>query len=298
MIVLIIVVINTIGSVPLLISLAAKSIAEPDVFTEFSKNTGNPGILGLDPNIALLVMVFPFITGLIAFILLVKPLHNRTFAKTVNGTRKIRWRRFFISAAVWIALQSIFLLFYFKSDPANFTVNNTTISLFILIALSLLIIPFQASFEEVLFRGYFMQGIACLAGNRWFPLIVTSLLFGLLHAFNPEVKEYGFLTMIPQYVLFGLIFGLITLVDDGIEAAMGAHTANNIFVCIMVTQKSSALQTPALFEQHTIYPWTDFLGLFLTGIVFFIILKIIFRWDNLSIIFQKVKKREKEVQIL
>lgn len=292
MIVLIIVILNSIGSIPLLISLAAKSITEPDVFKEFSNNTGNLSLLGLDPNLGLFVMVFPFITGLFAFILLVKPLHKRTFANTVNGTKKIRWRRFFISAAVWIMLQAIFLFFYFKSDPANFTINNTSISLFILIALSLLIIPFQASFEEVLFRGYFMQGFAFLAGNRWFPLIITSLLFGLLHAFNPEVKEYGFMTMIPQYVLFGLIFGLITLADDGIEAAMGAHTANNIFVCIMVTQKSAALQTPALFEQHNIYPWTDFLGLLLTGIVFFFILKVIFKWNTLSVIFRKVTKKE------
>ena len=63
--------------------------------------------------------------------------------------------------------------------------------------------------------------------------------------------------MMPQYVLFGLIFGIITVLDDGIEAAIGAHAANNIFLCIMVTNDSSALQTPAVYEQHNIYPWTE-----------------------------------------
>ncbi len=77
-------------------------------------------------------------------------------------------------------------------------------------------------------------------------------------ALNPEVKEYGFLTMMPQYILFGLIFGVITILDDGIEAAMGAHTVNNVFICIMVTNKSSALQTPALYEQKNVFPWTEF----------------------------------------
>ena len=99
---------------------------------------------------------------------------------------------------------------------------------------------------------------------------MTSVLFGLMHSLNPEVKEFGFLTMMPQYILFGLIFGIITIMDDGIEAAMGAHAANNIFLCIMVTNKASALQTPALYEQINIYPWTEFAGLFFTGIVFII----------------------------
>ena len=80
--------------------------------------------------------------------------------------------------------------------------------------------------------------------NRWFPLIMTSILFGLMHGLNPEVKEFGLLTMMPQYILFGLIFGIITILDDGIEAAMGAHAANNIFLCIMVTNKVISIANP------------------------------------------------------
>jgi uncharacterized protein len=292
LIALLIAVLNTIGAVPLLIALAVRSVSDPTVITKLAANTQDLSVLGLDPNMALFVMIFPFIAGLIAFILLVKPLHDRSFSNTVNGAGKIRWNRFFISAAVWLVLQVIFLFVYLKFDPGNFTLNNKTASLITLTLVTLLIIPFQASFEEVLFRGYFMQGFAVLVKNRWFPLLMTSVLFGLLHAFNPEVKEYGFLTMMPQYVLFGLIFGIITIVDDGIEAAMGAHTANNVFVCIMVTQESAALQTPALFEQHQVYPWTDFMGLLLTGIVFFLILKVIFKWGNLSILTDRISKKE------
>ncbi len=83
---------------------------------------------------------------------------------------------------------------------------------------------------------------------------MTSLLFALMHGLNPEVKEYGFLNMMPQYILFGLIFGTITILDDGVEAAMGAHTANNVFLCIMVTNKSSALQTAAYYKQAASIP--------------------------------------------
>jgi membrane protease YdiL (CAAX protease family) len=117
---------------------------------------------------------------------------------------------------------------------------------------------------------------------------MTSLLFGLMHALNPEVKEYGFFNMMPQYIVFGLIFGIITILDDGIEAAMGAHAANNVFLCIMVTNQSSALQTQALYIQQNVYPWTEFAGLALSGTVFIIILKMIFKWETFSLLFKKI----------
>jgi membrane protease YdiL (CAAX protease family) len=279
---------NTIGAVPVLITLLSKLGSNPTVFSQFSANPNNFGIIGLNPNTGFLLMMFPFISGLIVFILLVKPLNNRTIRITINGTEKIRWNRFFISGGVWLVLSALYLLFYLKLDPANFAINNKSASLIILSVISVLFIPFQAAFEEILFRGYLMQGFAALIRRRWFPVIMTSILFGLLHAFNPEVKEYGFFTMIPQYIVFGLIFGIITILDDGIEASMGAHSANNIFLCIMVTNQSSALQTPALYVQSTIHPWSEFAALIVVGIIFILILKIIFRWQKISLLFDKI----------
>jgi hypothetical protein len=279
---------NTIGAVPLLIALVIKSGSNPAVFSQIAANPNDFSVIGLDPNVGLLLMLFPFIAGLIAFVLLVKPLNNRTLKMTVNGTSTIRWRKFFISAAVWLVLSALYLFFYLKLDPSNFTINNKTTTLIILSVFSVIFIPFQAAFEEVLFRGYLMQGFAAVVRNRFFPLIMTSVLFGLMHAFNPEVKEFGFFTMIPQYIIFGMIFGIITILDDGIEAAMGAHTANNIFLCIMVTSESSALQTPALYQQFRIHPWTEFLALIVTGILFIFILNMIFRWNNFSLLFRKI----------
>jgi uncharacterized protein len=284
----ILIVANTIGSLPLILAVVLKSVANPEVLSQLASNPNDYSVIGTDPNLMLVMMLLPSITGLIAFALLVKPLNNRTLKETINGTGKIRWSRFFISALVWLILSAIYLFVWLKLDPSNFSINNKTISLLILSVISLSLIPFQAAFEEVLFRGYLMQGFAALLRNRWFPLLMTSVLFGLMHSLNPEVKEYGFLTMMPQYILFGLIFGIITILDNGIEASMGAHTANNAFLCIMVTNKSSALQAPALYVQHNISPWTEFAGLLVTGIVFVLVLKIIFQWDDFSIIFKKI----------
>ena len=284
---------NTIGAIPLIISISGKAATDPSVISDLATNPNDFTVIGLDPNVSFMMMLFPFVVGLAAFFLLVRPLHGRTMPETINGRKRFRWNRFFISGFVWILLSAIYLIIYLKVDPSNFSLNSPPVkTLIILLIISLVFIPFQAAFEEVLFRGYLMQGFAVLFRNRWMPVILTSLFFGLMHAFNPEVREFGFFTMIPQYMVFGLVFGVVAIADDGIESAIGAHTANNIFLCIMVTHKSSALQTPAVYEQLNIFPWGEFLALLITGTLFIIILRAVFKWEDMSILFGKISAPE------
>jgi membrane protease YdiL (CAAX protease family) len=287
---------NTIGAFPLLIAYISKAASDPDVIAKIASNPNDLGVLGLEPNLGFFMMLFPFLIGLLAFILLVKPLNNRTFKMTINGTGIFRWNKLFTSALVWLILSAAYFFMYLKANPSNFILQNTSKTLILLIIVTLIFVPFQAAFEEVLFRGYLMQGSAVLTGNRWLPIVITSMLFGLMHAFNPEVEEFGFFIMMPQYILFGLIFGIITVLDDGIEAAIGAHAANNIFLCIIVTHQSSALQTPAIYEQQNVYPWTEFTALFITGIIFIIVLKAIFKWDTFSLLLSKVEPKPQSDQ--
>ncbi len=290
MIAVVIIATNTIGGLPFLIAYAVKLLSNTAGLSQAAETPFNINALGIDPIISLAMLIFPFIIGLLAFALLMKPLHNKTLKNVINGTARIRWDRFFISASVWLLLAALYLLVIIKVNPENFLISNKSKSIIILAIVSIILIPFQAGLEEILFRGYFMQGFAVIFKNRWFPLVMSSLLFGLLHSFNPEVKAFGFLVMMPQYILFGLLFGLITIFDDGIEAAMGAHTANNIFLCIFITNKSASLQTPALFEQLIINPLTDFISLLLMGLIFIFILAKLFGWANYSILFEKIKK--------
>jgi membrane protease YdiL (CAAX protease family) len=280
---------NFIGGIPLLVVYMLQAIGNPEVLDKLAANSSDMSALGIDQNISLTLVLIPFLAGLGAFWLLIKPLNGRSFTETINGTGKIRWNRFFISGIIWLVLSFIYLVVYLKADPSNFSVNNNTFTLVILAIVALVLIPFQAGFEEVLFRGYLMQGFTHLINKRWFPLIMSSLTFGLLHSFNPEVKEFGFLTMMPQYILFGLIFGIITIRDDGIEAALGAHAANNIFLSVTVTNKSAALQTDALYVQENIYPWFEFAALAVVSLIFILILKMIFKWGNFSLLFKKVE---------
>jgi len=269
---------NTIGALPLIAAIAVNAAADLSILDTSSGNIADMSVFGIEPNLALVLMIFPFVVGLITVALLMKPLHGRTFRSLINGVSSCRWSRVIISFLLWASLMAVYLVLNLKFDASNFTLHNTGNSLILLAVIALLLMPFQTTFEEVLFRGYLMQGLGVAARNKWFPLIVTSLLFGLMHAMNPEIKEFGFLTMMPQYISFGLLFGIISVLDNGIELAVGAHAANNIFLSIFVTQKASTLQTVAMFEQQTVHPWTEFLYLIIISLIFVGTLFIIYKW--------------------
>ena len=280
---------NSVGAIPMIIGYAVKAATEPEAISRLASDPKNLSQLGFDANLTLVMLLFPFLAGLVAYFFLVKPLNGRTFIQTINGNSSIRWKRIFISGVIWIVLSAVYLIVYKGADPSNFRLNNTSGTLFWLVLISLLLIPFQAALEEIIFRGYLMQGFTVLFRKRWIPVIITAVLFGILHAWNPEIEEYGFFTMIPQYITFGLLFGIITVFDDGIEIAIGAHTANNIFLSIMVTNSSSILQTPAVYEQINIDPRIEFGALVITAAAFFLFMKAIFKWENLTVLFRKTE---------
>jgi membrane protease YdiL (CAAX protease family) len=277
---------NVIGALPL----AAVILTSTLDGSPLPQKGGMPDFeaMGINLNVSFVLNIIPFLLGLLTIILLVKPLHNRSFQTVVNGGRKTRWGRLFMSALVWIVVSAVWMIYSLRSDPGNFRINNTSTSLIVLAVLALTLIPFQAAFEEILFRGYLMQGFAVLARNRWIPIVVTSLLFGLMHGLNPEVQQYGFFTMMPQYIFFGLVFAVLVMFDDGIEMAIGAHAANNIFLSVLITHDDMALQTPALYEQTEIYPWKEFAGLVVMSVVFLVIMAIIYRWKDIRKLYARI----------
>jgi hypothetical protein len=141
---------NTIGGIPLLIALGLKSAADPGIIEQLAENPNDLTVLGLDPNLYLLTMLFPFLIGFVTFVLLIRPLNHRGLLTIINGTDKFRWNRFFISALVWIIISAIYLFAFLKIDPTNFVLNNRSITIVPLILISVFLIPFQAAFEELI----------------------------------------------------------------------------------------------------------------------------------------------------
>lgn len=278
---------NTIGAIPLLAVMMYKMMKNDGMAGLNPQNLMDLSGLGISSNLGLFLMIIPFIAGLAALILLFRPFHHRTAAEVINGTKRIRWKRFFTGVIVWGILLALYLIIDYLIDPANYEVRFDIATFLPLILISVLFIPFQTTFEELAFRGYLAQGVGAWTHSRWWVIVIPSVIFGLLHSMNPEVTKYGFAIMMPQYILFGCVFGLISVLDDGIELAMGVHAVNNTFLSIFVTNSSSALQTSALLEQHEMNPYKELLMLVVSSAILIFILAKKYKW-NFSILNKRI----------
>jgi putative uncharacterized protein yyaK len=269
---------NTVGAIPLFIILITQWIQNPKPLTDINSFSQESMMSGIDSNLYLASMAFSFVVFLAVAIWIIKMFHGRSWTEVINGTKRVRWSRFFVGLAVWGVLQVGSFAINYMTDPDNFEFRFEPVRFILLTIISLTMLPIQSSCEEFVFRGYLAQGVASWTGSRLWALLIPSVLFALLHSPNPEVAKYGFGVMMANYFLIGLTFGLISLLDDGIELAMGAHSINNILGSILMTYEGSALRTDALFKAKIINPGEDLLMGILFSAVFIGILAFIYKW--------------------
>lgn len=198
-----------------------------------------------ESNFYLVLMLFTFIGGLLVLWLVVKFLHKQNWTQLTTSRPKIDWGRIFFAFMIWGLFSIITTGIAYFAVPEMFEVNFKLLPFLGLFAITLLLLPLQTSFEEYFFRGYIMQGLGVVAGNRWVPLVVTSLAFGLMHIVNPEIEKIGY-SIISVYIGLGFFLGIITLMDEGLELALGFHAANNMIIALLVTADWTALQTNSI----------------------------------------------------
>jgi membrane protease YdiL (CAAX protease family) len=229
-----------VGSIPLLgimfyFTFKGKTITDP---FELSS------LIGSNPFLALILI--SFVVSMIALVLWVRHLHKQPLLNLITARKKIDWRRIRFAFLLWgIVIVALTLLDYYE-NPQDYVVNFKPLPFLVLLLLAVVFIPIQTSFEELLFRGYLMQGVGLVSGKRWVALLVTSLCFGLLHSFNPEIAKLGY-SAILIYISMGFFFGIITLMDEGTELALGFHAVNNLVTALLVTANWTAFQTESIF---------------------------------------------------
>ena len=200
-----------------------------------------------DPNLNLVFVLLPFAGGLLALLLAVKYLHKQSITHLTTTRKKIDWKRFWFIFFIWGIVSSGIVLLDYYMAPEDYELNFQLVPFLVLCVIAILLVPLQTSFEEYLFRGYLMQGIGVLVKNKWVPLILTSLVFGLLHIANPEVDKLGYVIMV-YYIGTGLFLGIMTLMDEGLELSLGFHAANNLFTALLVTADWTAFQTHSVLK--------------------------------------------------
>ena len=201
----------------------------------------------LESNLNLFLMLLSYAAGLLGVLFVVKYLHEQSLRSLTTSRSKIDWRRFGFAFLFWGIISSTMVLIDHYMYPEHYEFNFKLVPFLILAAIALVLVPLQTSFEEYLFRGYLMQGLGVLCKNKWVPLIVTSSLFGLLHIANPEIEKLGYILLV-HYIGTGFFLGIITLMDEGLELALGFHAANNLFTALLVTADWTAFQTHSILR--------------------------------------------------
>lgn len=202
----------------------------------------------IPPNLSLVINLLPFVFLLGLLFVLVKYVHQRSILSLTTARSKVDYKRILFSFLMvcTFTLVTFGIGYYMDSSELVFQFDAGKFALLFLI--SIILFPFQIGLEEYLFRGYLMQQIGILIKNKWFPLIFTSVMFGVAHSANPEVGAIGFWKMMIFYVGTGLLLGIMTLMDDGLELALGFHLGNNLLASLLVTADWTALQTDAIFK--------------------------------------------------
>ena len=201
----------------------------------------------IDSNLNLFLMLLSFAVGLLALFFVIKFIHKQTINSLTTSRKKIDWSRFWFSFILWGHVTLIFIVIEYLFSPENFVLNFDLIPFLLLFTIAVIMVPLQTSFEEYLFRGYLMQGLGILSKNRWVPLFITSIAFGMLHIANPEIEKVGYILLI-HYIGTGFLLGIMTLMDEGLELALGFHAANNLIASLLLTADWTAFQTNSIFK--------------------------------------------------
>jgi membrane protease YdiL (CAAX protease family) len=261
----------------MMVPLVTMAINHGYSMTDISENPNilfNPEKIGINKSLLLALMMGMFVFTLLFLWLALKFVQKKPLSSIATGFEKIRWNRYFFSFGIWAVLILVLTLVSYLTSPEEIELRFDAGNFAILLVVAIIFIPIQTATEELIFRGYLMQGFGLAFKNGIMPLIITSVLFGLMHASNPEAKAHGLLIMMPYYIFFGAFLGVLTLLDEGTELAMGIHCANNLMSSLLVCSKNSVLQTDAIFYTSSENPGGEFITwIVMASICFFILFK-------------------------
>ena len=215
-----------------------------------------------------LVMISPIML-LVGVWVAQRLVHRRTLTE-LTSTSTFRWPLVWQSMVIWLGLGIVFTVVESLIYPGRFTWTFDAGAWIMIAPLVLLLIPIQASGEELFFRGYLMQAVARLWAQPVFLVLLSGVAFMAPHLANPEMGSAlgGEIPMALNYFLVGVGTAVLSLRDNGTERAIGMHVVNNLFAGIVVGYEGSVLGTPTIIQTSVIDAW---LGV-VTVIIGFVVL--------------------------
>ena len=233
----------------------------------------------LNTVLSLLLIPFAFVFG--AILISVKYIHKRPILSIFTTRPSFDWKRFFSAFLLWGAVLVLSLVVGMASGaPIDWNFNPSTF--FVLLLISVFLIPIQTTAEELFFRGFLLQGFAKFFKFPLVAIIMSAVLFGLLHGANPEVALLGKVLII-YYISTGIFLGLLTVFDEGMELAMGYHAMNNFFAALILTNDWQVFHTDALFIDRSgpTFGWEAWLTILVLQPLLLLIFAKMYKWKSL-----------------
>lgn len=94
--------------------------------------------------------------------------------------------------------------------------------------ISILLFTIVAVVEETLMRGYILKNLM-LSFNKYTALIVSSLLFSLMHGFNPNVDLFSLFSLFSA----GILLGLSYIYTKNLWFPIALHLSWNLFQTLL-----------------------------------------------------------------
>lgn len=162
----------------------------------------------------------------------------------INFRGRIRFGRIALGFGVWLALSATGTAidyFFFARDAYTWTFDAK--KLIPLLIVLVILLPVQTTAEEMFFRGWLLRWSE--RRSMVFRVVLSGVVFALPHLGNPEASGQE-LVALSAWFLLGAGWAYTSVRDGSIEAAIGAHLANNAYALLLVGYADSALPSDSI----------------------------------------------------
>lgn len=255
------------SAVPVLLVTYAMVDGNSDTFVDLE--TGF--VAGIDPMINFVSVNLSFIMLMGGLMIALVMVHKRPFRTLITPFKQINWRRVGQGFGVYLLLVALSSGVEYLTNPEIYTLTLNWQRFVPFVLLILIFTPIQTSAEELFFRGYLLQAWGHLFKNPVVLAVINGILFMLPHLVNPEVAS-GPVLLALYYFGIGAFFAWITLRDNGLELALGAHAANNMYAAIFANYTDSVLPTDSIFTVTELDPYFGLVSFLVIAVLFYVIL--------------------------
>ncbi len=187
--------------------------------------------------------------ALVGVWLVARLLHKKTLTQVTTGRTSFDYGRALLAALALLCVASVVLLLYRLIPGVEVTFQARSLREFLPLVLAVLIfVSIQSGAEEVFFRGYILQGLSLLTRNKLVLAIGTAFLFTVPHLVTSSdlnVIEIVILSLVLMPP--GILLAVMTLLDGGIELAVGYHAMQNIFNKLVLNLEVGRASSSSLF---------------------------------------------------